>query len=70
LAAGTLVYECPRGKTFFFVVREDDPVLVDLLDGVGWERWVTEEYSPYQYEGKSIKVLKPRFAGLNLSGPQ
>jgi hypothetical protein len=64
--AGTLVYECRRDKTFFFIVRENDQELIDLLDREAWAVWVEEEeYNPYKYEGAMVKVVKPEFAGLN-----
>jgi hypothetical protein len=65
--AGTLYYECRRDGTGFFVVRDDDHQLIDLLDGDAWAAWVEEEYNPYMYEGGMVKVLKPKFAGLNLA---
>lgn len=38
------------------------------MDGEAWAVWVQEEYSPYVYEGGMVKVVKPKFAGLDLSG--
>jgi hypothetical protein len=67
--AGMLVYECRRDKTFFFIVQENDQELIDLLGGAAWAvRVQEEECNPFVYEGGMVKVLKPKFTGLNLSG--